>query len=150
MKKCRCCGKYLRLNINWAISNKKTGQRICSKCSTEYRNKYRTKDNDDLYIYNYNHSIKGIFRNYKSNAKKRNYQFELSIIDLGSLISSPCYYCGELQETFNGVDRINNNKGYVLSNCVSCCNICNHMKWVLTKEKFLGQIKKITEKHGGK
>ena len=34
-------------------------------------------------------------------------------------------------------------KGYIEKNIVSCCDICNHAKHILSKTKFLNHIKKI-------
>ena len=45
----------------------------------------------------------------------------------------------------NGIDRMNNNIGYEISNVVPCCSVCNKMKSSLSKEEFLTQICKIYE-----
>lgn len=37
--------------------------------------------------------------------------------------SGSCVYCGDKDKI--GFDRIDNNKGHNLSNCVLCCEICN-------------------------
>ena len=37
---------------------------------------------------------------------------------------------------FNGVDRVNSNKGYILENCVSCCSWCNFSKSNRTVEEY--------------
>ena len=29
---------------------------------------------------------------------------------------------------YNGIDRINNSKGYTIDNCVPCCFMCNYSK----------------------
>jgi len=72
--------------------------------------------------------------------------FNLTINEFAGIISQPCYYCGELQENFNGIDRINNNKDYILDNCVPCCNICNKMKMIATETQFINKCKQIMEK----
>lgn len=43
----------------------------------------------------------------------------------------------------NGIDRIDNNKGYVTGNVVSCCKFCNTAKMDLTIEEFHAWIKRI-------
>ena len=43
----------------------------------------------------------------------------------------------------NGIDRVNNDLGYNINNCVPCCTECNIMKSVLTLEQFLSHIKRI-------
>jgi hypothetical protein len=67
------------------------------------------------------------------------------------LISGACFYCGEpgnkqmhSSQAFycNGIDRVDNNKGYHLDNCVSCCGICNMAKRSMPADKFIAWILK--------
>jgi len=44
---------------------------------------------------------------------------------------------------YNGIDRINNERGYLKENCVAACFKCNKMKSDYTQEEFLDHIKKI-------
>jgi len=37
-------------------------------------------------------------------------------------LASPCYYCGYPS---NGVDRIDNSIGHIMTNCIPCCHTCN-------------------------
>lgn len=37
---------------------------------------------------------------------------------------------------YNGIDRIDNSKGYNLDNCVTCCTQCNTAKMQETEEDF--------------
>ena len=45
----------------------------------------------------------------------------------------------------NGIDRIDNKKGYVKDNCVSCCKYCNFAKHTMTEDEFYKWIKKVYE-----
>lgn len=88
---------------------------------------------------------------YKIGAKKRNLVFELTIDDFRRITSDVCYFCGEKPKgchwgvtcstpyIFNGIDRLDNSIGYVLSNCVTACKTCNWMKRVMTEEQFLNK-----------
>jgi nicotinamide mononucleotide adenylyltransferase len=72
-----------------------------------------------------------------------------------SITSKNCYYCGAAPTrvvgekqfnggyTCNGADRINNDVGYELDNCVPCCPDCNKLKHTRTEEELLNQIEKI-------
>ena len=40
---------------------------------------------------------------------------------------------------YNGIDRIDNSKGYEKYNSVSCCEKCNRMKNILGKAEFIKQ-----------
>jgi 5-methylcytosine-specific restriction endonuclease McrA len=46
------------------------------------------------------------------------------------LINRPCTYCSSsvLGETGSGLDRLDNNGGYDISNVVTCCGVCNQIK----------------------
>lgn len=97
------------------------------------------------------------FRAYKGKAKRRGYKWELSYAHFKYIIKKECIYCGSKPKSFNcylqkdlsrrtgeetlknetvsrqwvkinGVDRIDNNVGYNLNNCIPCCKICNQAK----------------------
>jgi hypothetical protein len=61
-------------------------------------------------------------------------------------LSRPCTYCNNSAEIkINGLDRIDNSRGYSDANTLPCCKICNYMKGSLTLTEFLERIKKIYE-----
>lgn len=104
--------------------------------------------------------INWVFRKYKTGALKRKYEFTLSKDKFEELIFSNCFYCGiqpsmkytgtKLKATdtsqfkYNGVDRLDNTKGYSESNCVSCCKICNDAKGTLSLDSWNNWLTRIT------
>jgi hypothetical protein len=52
------------------------------------------------------------------------------------------YYNGEY--LYNGLDRVDNTKGYIISNIVSCCGQCNRAKGILSQEEFLQWLKRAS------
>lgn len=78
---------------------------------------------------------------YKSRAKQKERQFDLTDEEFKTLFNSKCTYCGK-QYAF-GIDRIDSSKGYILKNCVPCCAICNRMKNSYTIEEFKTHITKL-------
>jgi hypothetical protein len=94
-----------------------------------------------------------LFRNYKTNAKNRNISFELTKEEFIDLVHKPCNYDGHIdqkgteyrEETFalNGIDRVDNTKGYTLDNCVPCCSKCNLAKREMTKDEFINWISDV-------
>lgn len=80
---------------------------------------------------------------YRQPAAKRGYAFSLTFEDFLPLFHGKCNYCGKLDA--RGIDRVDNSVGYVKENCVSCCEICNKMKWKFTQQDFLKQVKQIYE-----
>jgi hypothetical protein len=45
--------------------------------------------------------------------------------------------------TYSGIDRLDNNIGYVSGNCVPCCSVCNYAKRDMTVDQFKNWIKRI-------
>lgn len=92
---------------------------------------------------------------YRSGAKQRGINWNLSEEEFKSIIKQNCYYCNEEPsrhqsvsyrddyELVNGIDRIDSSKGYLMDNCVPCCNTCNLMKNTLPKDIFLNKISQI-------
>ena len=46
---------------------------------------------------------------------------------------------------YNGIDRLDNNEGYLPSNVVTCCKICNRAKHSLTVVEFLEWVRDISK-----
>lgn len=98
-----------------------------------------------------------LYGTYKRNARKRNIEFCLTKDEMMVLVSKNCAYCGEEPSNYykyyvnktttyySGIDRIDNEKGYVYENCVPCCKFCNHAKKNHSKDTFLKRIAKIYE-----
>lgn len=87
---------------------------------------------------------------YVFNARRRQKEMILQEEDFLQMFHDPCFYCGrEVTEyELNGVDRVDNEKGYTAENTVACCAICNRMKGCLSVDVFFERIRSIYEKHG--
>ena len=106
--------------------------------------KYTAKNKEKVYSYGrgYNKTIAGNYRIYKSNARKKNNEFTLSLEEFTEIVVFPCTYCGESENRI-GIDRIDNEKGYTKENSTSCCKVCNYMKRKMSVKEFLQHIDKI-------
>lgn len=98
-------------------------------------------------------------RNYKHIcAKSRGLEFTLTDDELDTLFSGKCFYCdsppsnkiraktphGPLQVfVYNGIDRVDNKRGYVIDNVVSACNICNRAKGDMSQQEFMYWIERL-------
>lgn len=80
---------------------------------------------------------------YKSSAKTKKLDFLITFEEFMIFWNKNCSYCNEPIETI-GLDRINSEIGYVLSNLCSSCSRCNYMKNNSSTEDFINQCKKIT------
>ena len=104
----------------------------------------------------------------QKSASKRNKFFNLSLEEFLRITGSACYYCGckwsseypnmkyttkrpslegqyKLNGSYkhNGIDRLDNEIGYVSDNCVACCKTCNIAKNTMSVEDFKGWIKNV-------
>jgi hypothetical protein len=95
-----------------------------------------------------------IIKDYKSNADNRGLRFELSNARVEELVRGNCHYCGfslsevrpDLQQfAFNGIDRLDNSKGYESGNVVPCCKVCNHAKGGMTESEFTAWAIKVAD-----
>lgn len=97
---------------------------------------------------------------YRRNAKKYLRDFTLTEEEFRRLTSGLCHYCGVPPSRvstcnkgspnkksdwgdypFNGVDRMNNEDGYTMKNCVSCCGICNRAKNSMPYDEFVSYLR---------
>ena len=102
---------------------------------------------------------KNLLKSYKDGARRRNLEFSLTQEQFYTLTAQPCHYCGaehsittyktglatERAREYsafqsNGIDRVDNSKGYTLENSVPCCKMCNTAKHHHTLEEFTNWI----------
>jgi len=105
---------------------------------------YQTKGKTIVSEYNKNYAqtLKGRFNLYKAHSKRRGIEMNLTLSEFSEIVSKPCTYCG-ISGIKLGIDRLDNNIGYLKQNSVSCCKVCNFMKKSMTHIDFLNHIKKI-------
>lgn len=97
---------------------------------------------------------------YRRHAVNRGHCFELTIDQFESLLDGNCHYCGcpprrlhkghnatygVKTRKLNGVDRMDNTKGYTLENSVSCCYFCNRAKGDSKLEDFEKWLSELVE-----
>ena len=116
-------------------------------CSISCRGKhYRESGKGRKKLKKYHASPKGKYNYYKKNASRAHRIFILSLSEFTELISKPCTYCGKIGNPYNGVDRTNNNKGYIKENCTPCCAYCNWMKREKSFGEFVNHCKEVAKK----
>jgi len=129
--------KFARLNE----SPEKRKQRLAfhKKYNADSKNATRRKQlqQSDEYKYKYG---------YKYSAQKRGYSFELTFIQFENLFHDDCYLCGKTDA--QGLDRVDNNLGYTITNTLPCCEMCNKIKWAHNLDDFITHITKIARHHG--
>ena len=137
-KKCyeRNKGRWINTRKAWNAAN--PGKRV------EYVQAYVARNPEKVADYNrrFSQTLEGKYRGITHRHKKRGWADPfLSIEEYAPLFAAPCRYCDG--STRGGLDRVDNDRGYNLDNVVPCCEVCNHMKWKLSRDEFLNHITKI-------
>lgn len=140
---CRCeCGKEIIANTGSLI--KGTCNRSCGCFHKAFLNK----------------RPKGVaaedwaLARYKQSSAKRGVTFNLTREEAGAIFRSPCHYCGSMPTRqvgkrmngdfwCNGIDRLENSRGYEPDNVVPCCKSCNYAKHKMGYQEFIGWVTKV-------
>jgi len=85
-------------------------------------------------------NIRGV---YEINAARKGLPFHLDESQVGALIRAACAYCGLEAAPTNGIDRLDSELGYVLSNVVTACSTCNYAKREMSPSAFLAWAERI-------
>jgi hypothetical protein len=103
-------------------------------------------------------NMRKLIRNYKNRAKIMGFEWDLTEEQFKEITQRDCHYCGikpnGIVKTiwyngdyiYNGIDRIDNNKGYTIDNVVPCCKICNYAKRTKTLQEYQDWIKRSYNK----
>lgn len=143
---CQCdCGNIKKV-VSFQLIQKQT--KSCGCLKSEFFRKGNKRGDA---------SFNDLYGLYRRNAKKRGLYLGITKKEFKGLTKQDCYYCGAKPSQshqctrcngdyiYNGIDRIDSSKGYILENCVPCCGMCNKMKMDLSQEEFLMKIKEIYE-----
>jgi len=91
----------------------------------------------------------GRYSDYRRRALKKQLDFVITPDDYNSIIKKDCYLCGKKNEDShkNGIDRIDNNVGYISSNVKPCCCECNYIKKDYETSDLFEKFNLIYENH---
>lgn len=97
----------------------------------------------------------GLYTAYRKKAESRGYVFEVAFDIFIDITQQRCHYCNQDPAqirkykscktvfAYNGIDRIDNTKGYIESNIVACCKWCNQAKSTMTYTDFIDWVNRI-------
>ena len=142
---CDCGNEVERLGTS-VIAHDKQGHVASCGCMHPYKMPYGEAAKLDT------------LRKYKLSAIERGHEFLLSGEEAYDLFQGTCHYCGLPPSTvsgkdrgmngiylYNGIDRVDNSKGYTVGNCVTCCATCNRMKGVREYREFVDWLDRVTK-----
>jgi DNA-binding transcriptional MerR regulator len=163
-KEKKYCGMIYGMKkiINYIGGNKSLWRTECTNCKFTFDLPLDyIKKNIDTKCYNCRDTKKGelgamfCYKNYLKTAKKRSIKFELTFEEFVIITSKNCFYCGDVPKydkkmqqeytkyAYNGIDRTDNEIGYIVDNCVPCCKTCNSLKLDRTLDEFKKHIERI-------
>lgn len=145
----------LHSNIGYVMDNCVSCCKTCNymKCSLsadvflkriEHILSYNNKINGRYFTEEFCDTNAASYARYKTRADNKSLPFELTKDEYDIIVNSQCYLCGRksYEKYKNGIDRIDNNLGYIMSNVKSCCGSCNFIK----KDMELNELfNKMTE-----
>jgi hypothetical protein len=148
--KCSCdCGNF-KIVRGYSLRRGDT-----QSCGCLRKSPFNTGSSRKKYVSAEEATWRYYYNQYKRNANHRKIKIIISFDEFVSICSLPCYYCGQLPEErpcqrgrtiikASGIDRIDNNKGYIHNNIVPCCTWCNRAKNSQTREYFITKCREVT------
>jgi hypothetical protein len=133
-------------NLNYRARKIKQDQEAYLKHKAEIAKIWRDKNPEKMKDRNHCkiHSIDEQYGVCKTTAQAKDLDFELPFELYKTIVTTPCYYCGIIQDKgFNGVDRTDSTKGYVPDNVLPCCQMCNFMKGSDSPNTFIHHVEHI-------
>jgi hypothetical protein len=152
---CTCiCGKEL---VMLAARLRQPESNLSCGCKNFTRMHKNTKHSPQLA------SFLSLFNRMKQGAQRRHKEFNITFEKFKEVVTSPCIWCKKdpfdqynsaiskngwtltkhakfkIEHgwvTYNGLDRIDNNRGYTEDNIASCCKYCNFARNDRTPEEF--------------
>jgi hypothetical protein len=147
--RCRCdCGKVTWI-IGTTLRNGRSRSCGCGKGMVPGTRTVRALPTEES-------TRRRVHRSIRKSATVRGLAFELTAAQLDALIQQDCHYCGCPPSNriaalashadggapffYSGLDRVDSQLGYSLSNVVPCCIGCNKLKGRSSVEDFLARI----------
>lgn len=106
----------------------------------------------------YGFAVEDKLKELKKSAEARGKEWTIHDDIARTMLVSACHYCGKIPDWKprlsrskerarpGGIDRMDNEKGYVEGNCVPCCFRCNVGKHVMHVDEFLDWIELVYER----
>lgn len=107
--------------------------------------------------------LRAQLRRYIKGAMDRQIIWSLTPEEFVEIVEQDCTYCGSpprpykskpnrgkgrtVTAVMNGIDRVNSREGYIVSNVIPCCSVCNRMKMATDTKTFLDHCMIIASRY---
>jgi len=152
--KCEYCGKKREVTDYRYLQNELNGMEKWF-CNRTHMDEYRKENpvagtGEDNPNWKHDNLLHGkarrMFQHYKKGDEDIGRNFDLTEEQFYEIITKPCVYSGKTKHSndynwndlneYNGIDRVDNKKGHIKSNCVSCDGDVNKMKGTFSQKEF--------------
>lgn len=145
---CKCeCGNTISVKRGSLTSGNTRSCGCLANELTAQRNRKHLSDSQCTAVY-------FLYKKYRQSAKRRGYDFNIDIDEFSLITKENCIYCGCEPSTVvksnwgdeyvhNGIDRLDNSRGYTSDNIAPCCSVCNRAKNKMNYDDFMNWIDKI-------
>lgn len=158
--KCNCGNEKIVVSDNLSSGKSKSCGCLNKEFLAKKGNQYGLYEDREFAL------LKVQYAHLKKRNKKMGFLDVISFELFSKLSKSPCRYCGleyskEIEDRLNeskkqkrlsnhilkcnGIDRVDNSKGYIDNNSVPCCKFCNFAKHTMTENDFFSWIKRVYE-----
>ncbi len=154
MKTCTKCQRELPLDRFSVGKHYRGGRRSwCKDCYKVYgHTRYVAMETDArerfssrTKTWRNSNPIKHRLSMYKAKCKRVRMEYSIPDRLFEDLVTDNCYYCHAEPKPLNGIDRVDNSKGYLEDNVVSCCEMCNLAKRDCTRQQFESWAQRVAE-----
>ncbi len=130
----------------------------CITCKEMKEKKdFKTKRGNQCFIciakWHHDHRLKKklnvdyIIQDYVRSARNREIYFADDDVELlKNKLYLSCYFCNlspNLNESLNGLDRIDNDHGYTDQNTITACSTCNYMRRCCSIDLFIENVRNV-------
>lgn len=142
---CKCdCGNETKV----AGTSLRAGDSQSCGCLNKERVAEKARGKRYVYLGKNIRNFNQLYNLYKTRSKRKGFEFSLTKKEFSEIVVKNCFYCNRepFQEMncgvvddilkYVGIDRIDNNKGYVLGNVRPACKYCNQAKTNMTEQDF--------------
>lgn len=143
-KICNACGTLLT-SENWYKWYQKKKNYKCNTCvleKTKASPNYKNKRITTTIKKQFDKTLSRKISNFLKDAKLRSKAVEFTYAEVGVLMKQSCNYCGNA-EGYNGLDRVDSSLGYLKTNTVPCCKMCNWGKNTLSTTAYIEHCEKV-------
>lgn len=142
----KAISEWRKANITHLREYSRNRYRISDKEQLSFRRRQYYSENSDKFR-SYFSRVNPRFTNAKSSSRRRGLEWSIQKSEFKEFLTKKCHYCeGSLSPTGIGLDRLDNSKGYTISNVVPCCGDCNKVRSnILTHDEMVIVMKSLKE-----